>query len=225
MVEITTMLTDEAMTEAPAQPETNVDGPVIVSPGVAEAFVQSSATHNGEAHHPEPAATGVEGEETIWEGHYSPKNFIGRTIIGGLLTLAWLYVAFRTWGLSTHTSSVWALGLGIGVLFYWLHFGYRFLRAYRGHHYRLTTRRMFVTTGFFNRRVDQIELLRLKDVYIQQSMIGDWLGIGNVVLITSEHTLPKAHLLGVEDPRGLMDLIWHHMRLEQEQRTSEVKAV
>ncbi len=70
--------------------------------------------------------------------------------------------------------------------------------------------------------MDQIELIRIKDVYIQQSMIGDWLGIGNVVLISSEHTLPKAYLLGIEDPRRLMDLIWHHMRLEQAQKTEGV---
>ncbi len=219
------MMTNEAMTEAPTQLDTNVEGPVIVSPGAPEAFVQSTATHNSGAPIPETAAPGVEGEETVWEGHYSPKNFIGRALLGGALILAWLYVVYRTWFVNTQASSVWALGLGVCVLLYWLNLGYRFIRAHRGHHYRLTTRRMFVTTGFFNRRVDQIELIRLKDVYIQQSMIGDWLGIGNVVLISSEHTLPKAHLLGVEDPRGLMDLVWHHMRLEQSEKTNRVNHV
>ena len=73
--------------------------------------------------------------------------------------------------------------------------------------------------------MDQIELIRIKDVYIQQSMIGDWLRIGHVVLISSEHTLPKAYLLGVDEPRQLMDLIWHYMRLEQSQKTEEVRPV
>jgi hypothetical protein len=227
MMEIPTMLTNaaETMREAPAESEMSANGPVIVSPGAPEAFIQANATPNGAVAAPETDCPGVEGEETVWEGHYSAKNFIGRTVIGSLLILVWLYVAFRTWGVSSQISSVWALGLGIGVVFYWLNLGYRYLRAHRGHHYRLTTRRLFVTTGFFSRRVDQIELLRIKDVYIQQSMIGDWLGIGNVVLISSEHTLPKAYLLGVENPRGLMDLLWHHMRLEQTQKTHEVRQV
>ena len=82
-----------------------------------------------------------------------------------------------------------------------------------------------MTTGFFQRRVDQLELIRIKDVYIQQSMIGDWLGIGNVVLISSEQTLPKAYLLGIDDPRRIMDLIWHHMRLEQDQKTNRINPV
>ena len=219
------MLTNESTTETPVQPDLGADGPVIVSPGVSKAFVQAETIQNGEAATPEVADPGLEGEETIWEGHYSAKNFIGRLIFAGSLTLAWLYLAFRTWGTNSDFSSIWAIGLGIVVVLYWLNLGYCYFRAYRGHHYRLTTRRLFVTTGFFQRRVDQLELLRIKDVYIQQTMIGDWLGIGNVVLISSEQTLPKAYLLGIEDPRRIMDLIWHHMRLEQAQKTDRVHPV
>jgi hypothetical protein len=221
-MEIITMLTNESMTDAPARPDLSVDGPVIVSPSAPEAFIQPRATQNDEASTPEAAAPGIEGEETIWEGNYSSKNFLGRILIGGLLTLGWLYLAFRTFGADSTVSSIWVTGFGIVVLFYWLNLGFRYFRAYRGHHYRLTTRRLFVSTGFFRRRVDQIELIRIKDVYLQQSMIGDWLGIGNLVLISSERSLPKAYVLGIDDPRRLMDLVWHHMRLEQAQETERV---
>ena len=73
--------------------------------------------------------------------------------------------------------------------------------------------------------MNQLELIRIKDVYIQQSMAGDWLKIGNVVVISSEQTLPKAYLLGVDDPRRIMDLIWHHMRLEQNLKTNRINPV
>ncbi len=173
--------------------------------------------------HSEAAEPGIDGEETVCEGHYSGKNFLGRMVLGGLLVLVWLTLALRTWAAPSQSGwFFWTTVLGICVLLYWLNLGYRYLRAYRGHHYRLTTRRLFVTTGFFHRRVDQLELIRVKDVYIQVSMIGDWLGIGNVIVITSERTLPKAHLLGIEGPRRVMDLIWHHMRLEQDKNTTRI---
>jgi hypothetical protein len=223
------MLTNEPTTETTPQPqiEPMADGPVIVAPGAPGAVVMPPVA-------PQPQETeatgpGIEGEETVWEGHYSGRNFIGRILLGGLLVAAWIVLAFNGWW-STHRNgaggwSFWTIVAGIIVIAYWANLGYRYLRAYRGHHYRLTNRRLFVTTGFFRRRVDQLELLRIKDVYIQQSMIGDWLGIGNVVMISSEQTLPKAYLLGIDEPRRIMDLIWHHMRLEQSTNTERANPV
>jgi hypothetical protein len=37
--------------------------------------------------------------------------------------------------------------------------------------------------------------------------------------------LPKAFLLGINEPRRVMDLIWHHMRIEQSQKTSRINPV
>jgi Bacterial PH domain len=226
------MPTNEPMTETPPQPQTQIepvpaaDGPVIVAPGAPGAIVQAAAPQTDEA---EGTGPGIEGEETVWEGHYSGRNFIGRMVFGGLLVLAWLYLFFNHWrtaqGPNASGWSFWSILLGLVVIGYWANLGYRYFRAYRGHHYRLTNRRLFVTTGFFTRRVDQLELIRIKDVYIQQNMVGDWLGIGNVVVISSEQTLPRAYLLGVDEPRRIMDLIWHHMRLEQELKTSRVHPV
>ena len=93
------------------------------------------------------------------------------------------------------------------------------------HYYRLTSRRLFLTTGIFHRRVDQVELVRVKDLFVRQTLVGSWLDVGSVILISSEQTLPKAVLLGIEEPQRVRDLIWHHTRLERDQRTSEVNHV
>jgi hypothetical protein len=223
-MELTAMLTNDPMTETTVPTEPIPEARVLVSPAVPEGIVEAIAPGNGTTTSPSEAAEpGLEGEETVCEGHYSFKNFLGRMLFGGLLILGWLILAVWTW-VSTNQGgwSWWMIAATLIVLGYWLNLGYRYFRAYRGHHYRLTTRRLFVTTGFFRRRVDQLELLRIKDVYIQVSMIGDWLGVGNVVVISSEHTLPKALLLGIEEPRRVMDLIWHHMRLEQDKNTTRV---
>jgi hypothetical protein len=224
------MLTNELMTETTPQPQVEpvMDGLVIVAPGAPGAIVQPKVTEpDKEAD--EPTGPGIEGEETVWEGHYSGRNFIGRMLFGGLLVVCWLYLFFSralsAQGAGATGWSIWAIIVGLVVLGYWANLGYRFLRAHRSHHYRLTNRRLFVTTGFFSRRVDQVELLRIKDVYIQQSMVGDWLRIGNVVVISSEQTLPKAYLLGIDEPRRIMDLIWHHMRLEQATKSERVHPV
>ena len=219
------MPTNEPMTESIPQPATAMTSNVIIAPDAAQPILEEVPAEAAGPHTSEAAGPGIEGEETVWEAHYSFKNFLGRLLLGALLTLAWLMLAVYTWGLGHRDATFWAILLGIVLLAFWANLGYRFLRAHRGHHYRLTTRRLFVTTGFFRRRVDQLELIRIKDIYLQQSMIGDWLGIGNVVVISSEETLPKAYLLGIEEPRQVMDLIWHHMRIEQSQKTDRINPV
>ena len=108
---------------------------------------------------------------------------------------------------------------------FWIHLGYQLIRAYRSHYYRLTTRRPFVASGFFHRRVDQIELVRIKDLYTQQSMTGSWLGVGTVFVISSEQSLPRAALVGIDEPQRIMDLIWHHTRLHEDRKTTKVENV
>jgi hypothetical protein len=197
---------------------------VVVAPDATESGAPSVQEMNGSPQAQAPLV-GIEGEETIWEGHYSFRNYLGRMSLGGLLTLGWVLLAVETWGLGRTGWALVTTILGVALAVFWVHLGFRLFRLYRSYSYRLTSRRLFVTTGFFHRRVDQVELIRLKDLYVRQSMIGNWLGVGTVVVITSEETLPKATLLGIKDPQRIMDLIWHHTRLEQDRKTNRIAQV
>jgi Bacterial PH domain len=168
---------------------------------------------------------GTEAEERLWEGLYSSRNFLGSAILAGVLTATWFLIAVYAWGFGHSNFVLVAYALGAGVLGYGLFTAYKYVRARRYHHYRLTTRRLFLTTGLLQRRVDQVELVRVKDLYIRQSLLGSWLDVGTVVLVSSEPTLPKALLLGIEEPRRVMDLIWNHTRLERTERTTEINRV
>ena len=80
-------------------------------------------------------------------------------------------------------------------------------------------------TGLLHRRLDQVELLRVKDVFVRQSLLGKWFGIGHVVVVSSEATLPRATLYGIERPRYVMDLIWLRTRAELDNKTSRIEQV
>ena len=67
-------------------------------------------------------------------------------IFGGVLVALWLVLLIYTW--STHAGepgggwSFWSVAGAVVVMLYWANLGYRYLRAHRGHHYRLTNRRV-----------------------------------------------------------------------------------
>src|SRR5262245_50518598 len=156
------------------------EGPV--PPGTTPAAV---AEMEQGAHAPTASGPGIEGEEVVWEGRYSMRNFLGRIALRVLLSLAWAVLAVETWANGHGELSVVTIGLGIALLAYWAFLVTRMLQARYGHFYRLTNRRLFVSTGLMQRRRDQMELLRVKDVFTRQTLPERWLSLGSVVVVST----------------------------------------
>jgi membrane protein YdbS with pleckstrin-like domain len=214
--------TPDAPSESFPSPDSFVTKNFIVDPGAAPNLPVDNPVSAPGANGP---TAGLEDEATIWEGRVSLKNFLGRAVFGGVLDVAWIALAIATWGFG-YSGLAWVTYAGgAAVIAYWVMLGLKIARTRRNYFYRLTTRRLFLTTGIFQRRVDQVELVRIKDLFVRQSLISSWLDIGTLILISSEPTLPKVHLLGVETPQNVRDMIWLHSRLERDQRTSEVNHV
>ena len=70
-----------------------------------------------------------------------------------------------------------------------------------------------------------MELLSVKDVFTRQTLIERWLSLGTVVVVSSERDLPVFYVTGVQDPKEVMDLIWHHARSERDHRSVKVDHV
>lgn len=197
----------------------------LEGPPVAEAEPVSPAPGTENADTSAATGIGIDGEQTVWEARYSMRNFLGRIVFRAILTAAWGVLAFYTWaeGYDNFSVVTWVLGAVIVVL--WLVLGLRILQARYGHHYRLTNRRLFVATGLMRRRSDQMELLRVKDVFTRQTLLQQWMSLGTVVAVSHEKDLPVFYLTGVDDPKRVMDLIWHHARTERDNRTTKIDSV
>jgi membrane protein YdbS with pleckstrin-like domain len=168
---------------------------------------------------------GTDGEFDVWEGGYALRGFSIDALLLGLLSIGWLTLAMNAWGPKGDfwTPITFISGIVLGIA--WLLFMRRVASARFGHHYRLTDRRLFISTGFLSRRRDQIELLRVQDVYTRQSFSQRWLSVGTVIIVSSEPHLPFAHLVGVAEPKSIMDLIWHHARMERDKRSVKVDEI
>jgi membrane protein YdbS with pleckstrin-like domain len=162
------------------------------------------------------SAIGLAGETVVWEGRYSFRNFLGRITLGVALTIAWFVLAVANWGYGYQALLPLTLLVGLGGLVFWVLLLNRMAQARLGHAYRLTNRRLLVATGLLRRREDQLELLRVKDVFTRQTLLERWMSLGTVVVVPEQKELPVFYVTGVEDPQAVMDRIWHHTRTERD---------
>lgn len=183
----------------------------------------------GELLHPQvdtKEGVGVDGETIVWEARYSMKNFLGRLTGGTLLLIAWIALLIYAWSLDESEGWMFlAIVTGIAGGVYWLNLIYRIIMARYSHFYRLTTRRLFVSTGLFNRRRDMTELLKVEDVYTKQTLIQRWLSLGTVVVVSSDQKFPTVLLPGVDDPKEVMDTIWHFARAERDHKSVRIDSL
>jgi uncharacterized membrane protein YdbT with pleckstrin-like domain len=66
--------------------------------------------------------------------------------------------------------------------------------------YDLTAERLVVSRGLLLKRVDNLELYRVRDLHLELPLVGRLFGVGNVVLDTVDHSSPTVVLSGVKAP-------------------------
>jgi uncharacterized membrane protein YdbT with pleckstrin-like domain len=71
--------------------------------------------------------------------------------------------------------------------------------------YELTTERLKVTQGILNRRTDDLELYRVRDTTLNQTLLYRVLNKGDIVLNSTDSTTPVVTLECVPDPVALRD--------------------
>ncbi len=75
-------------------------------------------------------------------------------------------------------------------------------------HIRLTNERITLTHGFWTKVRDDIEVFRIRDVVVKQSLFHRLLGIGDVVVKSMEGRSEETHVLrGIADPVGVSETI------------------
>ena len=112
-------------------------------------------------------------EQSIFEVRPAARAYLG-TILAGLVLLPLFLVGGLLW------LRVWYLVAST--------------------RYRLTTQRLFVQTGLIAKHVEEVELFRVKDVTLSQGVLQRMLGVGNVVVLSSDDTAPQLVLAGIPDP-------------------------
>lgn len=106
-------------------------------------------------------------------------------------TRRWLAGSLAGWG----TVLLCLVGVGLVIL------GLRWIRNVAAH-YELTDQRLIIRTGIFNKKTDEIELYRVKDVTVEYSLINQWVDIGAITIRSSDATSHDGVLVLRDVPRA-----------------------
>jgi len=82
----------------------------------------------------------------------------------------------------------------------------RFLQVHFTH-YKLTNERFEITTGVASRRIEQLELYRVKDLSVEEPLLLRMVGLGNLIVHSSDRSLPTLVLRGIRECTNLRDQV------------------
>jgi len=78
--------------------------------------------------------------------------------------------------------------------------------------YRLTEQRLFVDRGIITRTTDQLELIRVDDIRVRQGLLDRLLGLGDVIVVSTDATDGTLVVRGIDKPHDVAELIRTQMR-------------
>lgn len=139
-------------------------------------------------------------EETVWEGGYSGWA-LGHWWLLYMVGAAGFVAAAVAWKFSAWVVLVALLLPAAGLLGAWL---VEKITV----HYRLSTTRLFKSTGFLVRRHDELELFRVDDIVVKQNLVERIFNVGTVTLFApTDQTHPQLTLEGIRDPLAVKEKI------------------
>jgi len=188
---------------AAAAPAASASEPKPAEKTAAEKLYPSSARGKDE---PE--------RKTIYDGSPSWKAFLGYDIIIGFVAIVWMAIWRAIDGaeatLSAKTAHVLipvavAVAFGFGVMFY-----------RKSIKFRVTTTVIEWERGLLSKRIDVLQLWRIRDVVYKQNLIDRILGIAHVEIVASDATNPDLEIVGMPASRQLFEQLRDSIEIQRQ---------
>lgn len=175
-----------------------------------------------------PAARGghdkVEEERDLWEGSYSGKSMIGVWILLAVVSVAVIAGAFFVPAdtIPMMAPILWALIL-LAVV--WLCAAAVLVYRRASVHYRVTTQRLIHRRGIVRVSTDRIELIDVDDISYTQGLVERMLGVGTVLVHSSDRSHPELKLRGIDGVQKVADVIDDARRTERRRRGLHIETI
>jgi membrane protein YdbS with pleckstrin-like domain len=166
------------------------------------------------------AAAADDAEQPVWEGGYSPRAMAGPALAALVGTILAGGAAFY-WNAS---GAAWGV-LSVVILIGWL--GLYLVLLYRqwSVRYQMTTQRLMHQTGILRRITDRVEAIDIDDITVRQGLVERLLGVGTIVISSSDRTHPELQLRGIADAKHVASTMDDVRRLERRKRGVHIESI
>jgi len=146
----------------------------------------------------------------------SLRSFAGLYVVLGLVCVGiwWLGATFDTGVRPLVIAVAGPVPLLIGIAYSWL--------VRLGAEYRLYPDSLEIETGLVSRNIDNLQLFRVRDLGLRQSLIGRLLGVGDVNVTSTDQSTPHLTIRGVAGPRALYDTLRERVAESQATRRTMI---
>lgn len=160
-------------------------------------------------------------EQPIWQGRPTWRASMGLWTLWFLISGCCLYGASRyTAGDSSLVQVTWIFVVGSAVMIL-----VREALVVYGMSYHLTTQRLFIHRGILTRVSDQMELVRIDDVRLMQSLTDRLMNTGNVEIFSSDESEENINLKSISAPVEFAEAIRLHVRGARSKGTLSVESL
>ena len=87
--------------------------------------------------------------------------------------------------------------------------------------YAVSEDRLFLSTGFFTIRDEEVLLYRIRDINTSRTLWQRIFGVGTITVISSDKSMPTLVMKNVKDPLEVKDML--HSQVEEMKRQRRVR--
>lgn len=162
------------------------------------------------------AGTGKDGpaagkREMLYEGHPSWKAYVGYYLLGGMIALFVLVLWLRLSGTAMQKTLGVLVPTALAAVYYLgLHLWRNSIK------FRVSNTVIEFERGVLSKRIDVIQLWRVKDVVYRQSLVDRILSIAHIQVVTSDATNPNFDIVGLPASRQLFENLRDSIEIQRQ---------
>ncbi|MEN3939849.1 PH domain-containing protein [Prosthecobacter sp. SYSU 5D2] len=153
-----------------------------------------------------PASANLATESPLWSGHTSQWVHFWYYFFCVLLAIGAVVGATVTGGLA-------AVGLVVPLLMWIIRWWLTKCTLYE-----LTSQRLKISTGIFNKHLDEMELFRVKDYSMVRPFFLRMLGLGHLTLITSDLSTPTVTIKAIPNVEAVREMLRTAVQAERDRK-------